>query len=36
LGTLAETTIGFVSLNRNSRIDYASVGFEIFWAGISL
>jgi AcrR family transcriptional regulator len=36
LGTLAETTIGFVSLNRNSRIDYASIGFEIFWAGISL
>jgi AcrR family transcriptional regulator len=35
MSTLAETTIGFVSRNKNSRIDYASTGFEIFWAGIS-
>ena len=34
MGTMAETTITFVAENRNSRTDYASAGFEIFWAGI--
>ena len=34
MGTLAETTIDFVARNRNSRTDYTSAGFDIFWAGI--
>jgi len=33
--SLAGTTILFVSRNRNSRIDYVTAGFEIFWSGIS-
>jgi AcrR family transcriptional regulator len=32
---MAETTIGFVALNRNSRVDYSADGFEIFWRGIA-
>lgn len=35
MSTMAETTIGFVAQNRNSRIDYSAAGFEIFWRGIS-
>jgi AcrR family transcriptional regulator len=35
MSALAEATIGFVSQNKNSRVDYAAAGFEIFWAGIS-
>jgi AcrR family transcriptional regulator len=34
MSALAETTIGFVAQNRNSRMDYTAAGFEIFWAGI--
>lgn len=34
--TLAETTIAFAAGNQQSRIDYSSAGFEIFWAGIAL
>ena len=32
--SLADATIGFVAKNRNSRTDYGSTGFDIFWAGI--
>ncbi len=34
--TLAETTITFAADNQQSRIDYSSAGFEIFWTGIAL
>jgi AcrR family transcriptional regulator len=36
MAALAETTIGFVSQNQNSRIDYTAAGFDVFWAGIAL
>jgi AcrR family transcriptional regulator len=36
MAALAETSIGFVAQNRNSRIDYTAAGFDIFWAGIAL
>jgi AcrR family transcriptional regulator len=32
--TLAEATIDFVARDRTTRTDYASAGFDIFWAGI--
>ena len=36
MATLAETTIAFAADNQQSRVDYSSTGFEIFWAGIAL
>ena len=35
MGSMAETTIAFVSQDKNSRFDHAGAGFDIFWAGIS-
>ncbi len=35
MSSLAETTIDFAAHNRNSRTDYISAGFDIFWAGIA-
>jgi AcrR family transcriptional regulator len=35
MASLASTTILFASHQRNSRIDYVSAGFEIFWSGIA-
>jgi AcrR family transcriptional regulator len=36
MSAMAETTIGYVALNRNARLDYSAAGFEIFWNGISV
>jgi len=33
--SLAATTILFVSRQKNSRIDYVSAGFDMFWSGIA-
>jgi AcrR family transcriptional regulator len=35
LGSLAETTMGFVAEAGKSRTDYCAAGFEIFWKGIA-
>jgi AcrR family transcriptional regulator len=33
---MGDATVGFVAQNKNSRMDYTSAGFEIFWTGIAL
>jgi AcrR family transcriptional regulator len=33
---MGDATVGFVAQNKNSRMDYAAAGFEIFWTGIAL
>jgi AcrR family transcriptional regulator len=36
MSAMADATVGFVAQNKNSRVDYTSAGFEIFWTGIAL
>ena len=36
LGSMAETTMGFVAQAGKSRTDYCAAGFETFWQGIAM